>query len=289
MDVTQLVSKDQNKDVILYYKMDYLRLLAFLEDMKTDEKIRMDEEICQKILSKLKPLDKLNPWNLFDKLGKRVNPREGEPTSFLPFKSEDISICNALVPWVENVLQECIQENKFENSKQWWERWVAFRGDPYVFKGLPAALYAKEMAPRMTNSNFITVYVIHALPRIFGFHYDTWEREEIDILWLCNSFIERYERINDQRITTQSWKDFNMYQQLQYFMSSTKYSSQIFFINKRNARHLMRVCLNMDGYNFGFKDIANYSDLYSNKMSHNIILLSQILHEKVLLISFFGF
>ena len=278
-DIKQLISKDTNKEVIIYYKIDYLRIITFLEE------IRIEEEVKEELLEKFEGLAE-NSWSLFDKLGKRVNPREGEPTSFLPIPANAIDISNALVPMVESVLENCKNNNKFENSQQWWEQWVEFKGDPYVFKGLPAALYAKEYAARMTKNNFINVFLIHALPRWFGFHFDTWDREEIEILWLGNCFIEKYERIDDEPMTDQSWNDFNYYQQLQHFMSSNKYGSEIQFKDKTNARHLMRVCLNLDGYNFGFKDIAKYSDLYTNKMRHNIILLAQILHQKVLFFFF---
>ena len=256
-----LLQGDKPIDIILYYKVDSQSLKLFVEQ---------ECNLSSQMLKDFENICKHSSWALFDYSGHRYAQNEAEIKHFRIAKNQgDLAQINSIVPQIDALMDE-------SNNEEWIEAWKKFKGKPYILQGLLGALVAKNNQ-NINLDQRIAVYVVHALPRDYGYYMKTWENEEKELLWLWNNYSADYETI-----TGNTWDDFDLWGQLNVFDGDNKYHKEILFdYPNNNTVFLLDICLNQTQYYFGFKKIVCVDDLFSHLMEHNMILLAKALYQQV--------
>ena len=259
---TLILSQKGYYDIVLYYKVDAQSIKQFVND-----EIKLDDADFKEFSNDCLGL---SSHSLFNGKRQRYETMRAEVLQFKNTPNDgDWKDINAMV---------CKVDKYFKDSKneEWISKWNNFKGEPYVFQGLLGALFLKKGIQSLNMQIKMQVFVIHALPRTYGYYMDTWRYEEIELLWLWNCYFEEYEMIN-----CNDWQEFDLWTRLNIHNVSYKYDPKILLQKTRNAACLLKLCLGHSELNWAVTKILSVSELFSNTMVYNIVSLSLILRQEV--------
>ena len=249
-------------DIIIYYKMDTQSIKKFVET-----ELKMDTETLNDF--KQKCLN-VSSFPLFDVKGNRYAAIDAEVAQFKNTQIVgELKNINAIVPTADKYIRD-------SGNEDWINRWEQFKGPPFIFTGLLGALMLKECDKGINMEQKIKVFIIHGLPRTYGYYFKTWRYEEVELLWLWNNHVEYHEHM-----TCKGWEDFDLWTRLNIFNLDYKYHPKIQFKKCENASNLLKLCLGKNETNWAIEKIESMNDLFSDKMVYNIVSLSAILRREV--------